>query len=132
LSVNNDNKSKIVAKGALPRLFALVRSSNEQIQEHAAVALRNLSVNPDNESKIVAEGGLPPLLGMRILNTSIYLLYWYRSRRTDAEGAVVVAMLRSSEEMIQLQAAVAIRNLSFSPENEVPIVRTECRMLTLL
>jgi hypothetical protein len=65
--VNNDNKSKIVAKGALPRLFALVRSSNEHIQEHAAVALRNLSVNPDNESKIVAEGGLPPLLGTQCL-----------------------------------------------------------------
>jgi hypothetical protein len=43
----------------------------------------------------------------------------------------VVAMLRSSEEMIQLQAAVAIRNLSFSPENEVRLRRrTECRMLT--
>eukprot|EP00961_Rhodomonas_salina_P112123 1509189-Rhodomonas_salina.2 len=25
LSVNNENKAKIVAKGALPRLFALVR-----------------------------------------------------------------------------------------------------------
>jgi hypothetical protein len=64
LSVCNENKSKIVAKGALPRLFALVRSPNENIQEHAAVSLRNLSVNPDNESKIVAEGGLPPLLAM--------------------------------------------------------------------
>ena len=36
---------------------------------------------------------------------------------------MVVAMLRSSEEMIQLQAAVAIRNLSFSPENEVRIAK---------
>ncbi len=58
------------------------------------MALRNLSVNPDNESKMVEEGGLPPLL----------------------------AMLRSDDEVIQLQAAVAIRNLSFSPENEVSVV----------
>ena len=49
----------------------------------------------------------------------------------------MVAMLRSSEEMIQLQAAVAIRNLSFSPENEVriatenrvPYANVCCRML---
>ena len=75
--MNNDNKSKIVAKGALPRLFALVRSSNEQIQEHAAVALRNLSVNPDNESKIVAEGGLPPLLGTQYLNLLALLVQKY-------------------------------------------------------
>ena len=56
--MNVRNKSRIVQDGGLPRFIALLRSGDEQVQELAAVALRNLSVSADTEVKVVQEGGM--------------------------------------------------------------------------
>jgi len=57
LSVNAENKVKIVQEGGLPPLIALLRSPLETIQEQAAVAIRNISVNPEYDVKIVQVRG---------------------------------------------------------------------------
>jgi hypothetical protein len=59
LSVNAENKVKMVQEGALKPLIALLRSKHEFTQEQAAMALRNLSINATNEHKMVAEGAIP-------------------------------------------------------------------------
>ncbi len=62
------------------------------------MALRNLSVNDSNELKIAEEGALPPL----------------------------IALLRSPDKRIQMQALGVLRNLSVSPANKVSACAYVC------
>jgi len=85
----------IVQEGALPSLIALLSSTDERIQEQAAVSLRNLSVNPQNEIQIVQDGGLRPL----------------------------IALLRSANEKVVRQAAGALANVTVNPKNKIKLVQ---------
>ena len=67
----------------------------EQVQELAAVALRNLSVSADAEVKVVQEGGIPRL----------------------------IEMLHTNDEAAKEQALLALRNFSTSPDNAAKVVR---------
>jgi hypothetical protein len=98
ISVNEENKIKIVEEGALEPLAALLRTPDLKIQEIAVGCIRNLSVNPGNKVAIVQEGALPALPSL-------------------------IALLSSTDERIQEQAAVSLRNLSVNPQNEIQIVQ---------
>lgn len=107
LSVNSDNKLKIVEADAVPPLLVLLRPPTEpaaadgdpeyqgqiaafqqqvKVQEQAAGALRNLSMHSENKSKLVSLGCIPPTL----------------------------VLLKSPEARIQEQAAGILRNISIS------------------
>ena len=51
LAVNADNKTKIVAEGALPAILALAKDSAEAVRCEAIAALANLAVNDENEAR---------------------------------------------------------------------------------
>jgi hypothetical protein len=93
-AVDDDNEEVIVECGAVPPLIALLRSPYERLQEHAAVALRNLTVNDRNETRVAEDGALPPL----------------------------ILLLRSPDKRIQEQALGVLRNLSVSSANKVRLV----------
>ena len=62
LALNNDNKDKIAAAGAIPPLVALLGpQSSSGVQQHAAGALWNLALNNDNKVKIRFAGGVAAL-----------------------------------------------------------------------
>ena len=63
LALNNDNKDKIAAAGAIPPLVALLGpQSSSGVQQHAAGALWNLALNNDNNKvKIRSAGGVAAL-----------------------------------------------------------------------
>ena len=63
--MNPENRTKIVAAGALQPLVNLLQSGSDEAKETAAGALMNLAFeNPENRSKIVAEGALQPLVNL--------------------------------------------------------------------
>lgn len=53
---------RIVQRGAVPPLVAMLHSSELQLKEMAAFALGRLAQNGDNQAGIVQSGGLQPLL----------------------------------------------------------------------
>jgi hypothetical protein len=91
----------IVQEGALPSLIALLCSTDERIQERAAVSLRNRNVYPQNEIQIVQDGGLRPFS----------------------------ALLRSAHEKVVRQAAGALANFTtVNPKNKIKLVQA-CMVL---
>lgn len=55
---------RIVQRGAVPPLVAMLHSSELQLKEMAAFALGRLAQNADNQAGIVQSGGLQPLLSL--------------------------------------------------------------------
>ena len=65
LAVNDENKVKIAAAGAIPPLVALLGPHNSAVvQEQAAGAIFNLAFNDKNKIEIVATGAIPPLVAL--------------------------------------------------------------------
>lgn len=58
------NTYRIVQRGAVPPLVAMLHSSELQLKEMAAFALGRLAQNGDNQAGIVQSGGLQPLLSL--------------------------------------------------------------------
>jgi ethanolamine ammonia-lyase large subunit len=70
-----DNKLKMVEKGILPPLIALLSAQEERVQELTCGTIRNLSIHrmlflalseaaEDNKVRIVQEGALTPLVAL--------------------------------------------------------------------
>ena len=63
LTANEDDRIKIAAAGAIPRLVALLGPwDDEVVQLTAAKALSNIAVGEDNLVKIAAAGAIPHLV----------------------------------------------------------------------
>lgn len=60
----SSNLNRIVQRGAVPPLVAMLHSSELQLKEMAAFALGRLAQNGDNQAGIVQSGGLQPLLSL--------------------------------------------------------------------
>ena len=93
----------------------LLRSPNYKVVEQAAVTLRNLSVN-----------GLWPVIQfatseciLTAASTDANKVYF----GTDGALPPLVALLRSPQLAVQEQAAVILRNLSLTAENERNIIQ---------
>ena len=81
---SQSNKDGIIAACAVPRLVALLRSPQPDVQGNAAGALWNLAAGSQQNRDTMIEAGAMPLLD---------------------------AVLRASEPAVQLQAAGALRCL---------------------
>lgn len=62
LSLENDNKVKIVRSGIVPPLIEVLRGGFPEAQDHAAGALFSLALDDQNKTAIGVLGALPPLL----------------------------------------------------------------------
>lgn len=62
LSLEKQNKVKIVRSGIVPPLIDILRGGCAESQEHAAGALFSLSLDDQNKTAIGVLGALPPLL----------------------------------------------------------------------
>ncbi|PIN23565.1 Ubiquitin--protein ligase [Handroanthus impetiginosus] len=62
LSLDKQNKVKIVRSGIVPPLIDVLRGGFQESQDHAAGALFSLSLDDQNKTAIGVLGALPPLL----------------------------------------------------------------------
>ncbi|KAL0424305.1 UNVERIFIED_CONTAM: U-box domain-containing protein 38 [Sesamum radiatum] len=95
LSLEKQNKVKIVRSGIVPPLVDVLRSGSAESQEHAAGALFSLSLDDQNKTAIGVLGALPPLL----------------------------QALRSDSERTRHDSALALYHLSLAQSNRVKMIK---------
>ncbi|XP_071711301.1 U-box domain-containing protein 40 [Rutidosis leptorrhynchoides] len=95
LSLEDENKVKIVRSGIVPPLIEVLRSGFPEAQDHAAGALFSLSLDDQNKTAIGVLGALPPLLHA----------------------------LRSGSERLQHDSALALYHLSLVQSNRSKMVK---------
>eukprot|EP00249_Psilotum_nudum_P003457 c16857_g1_i2 orf=753-2630(+) len=62
LSLENENKVKIVRAGIVPTLIDVLKSGHPEAQEHAAGAIFSLALHDENKMAIGVLGAIPPLI----------------------------------------------------------------------
>ena len=121
------NEFKIVQEGGIKPLVNLLRSPNYKVVEQAAVTLRNLSVNGKYQSLDMLVNSLPlNSILARSLRNELYSIFADANKvyfGTDGALPPLVALLRSPQLAVQEQAAVILRNLSLTAENERNIIQ---------
>ncbi|GFP98885.1 U-box domain-containing protein 40 [Phtheirospermum japonicum] len=95
LSLEKQNKVKIVRSGIVPPLIDVLRNGSAEARDHAAGALFSLSLDDQNKTAIGVLGGLPPLLHA----------------------------LRSESERTRHDSSLALYHLSFVQSNRVKMVK---------
>ncbi|KAL0461668.1 UNVERIFIED_CONTAM: U-box domain-containing protein 38 [Sesamum latifolium] len=95
LSLEKQNKVKIVRSGIVPPLVDVLRSGSAESQEHSAGALFSLSLDDENKTAIGVLGALPPLL----------------------------QALRSDSERTRHDSALALFHLSLVQSNRVKMIK---------
>ncbi|XP_073051426.1 U-box domain-containing protein 40-like [Primulina eburnea] len=95
LSLEKQNKVKIVRSGIVPPLIDVLRGGFSESQEHAAGALFSLSLDDQNKTAIGVLGALPPLLNA----------------------------LRSTSERTRHDSALALYHLSLVQSNRVKMIK---------
>ncbi|KAK4426166.1 U-box domain-containing protein 38 [Sesamum alatum] len=95
LSLEKQNKVRIVRSGIVPPLIDVLRSGSAESQEHAAGALFSLSLDDQNKTAIGVLGALPPLL----------------------------QALRSDSERTRHDSALALYHLSLVQSNRVKMIK---------
>ncbi|KAI3462979.1 hypothetical protein Pfo_019642 [Paulownia fortunei] len=95
LSLEKQNKVKIVRSGIVPPLIDVLRGGCAESQEHAAGALFSLSIGDQNKTAIGVLGALPPLLHA----------------------------LRSDSERTRHDSALALYHLSLVQSNRVKMIK---------
>lgn len=95
LSLEKQNKVKIVRSGIVPPLIHVLRGDFSESQEHAAGALFSLSLDDQNKTAIGVLGALPPLLHA----------------------------LRSESERTRHDSALALYHLSLVQSNRVKMIK---------
>ncbi|KAL3624203.1 hypothetical protein CASFOL_033019 [Castilleja foliolosa] len=95
LSLEKQNKVKIVRSGIVPPLIDVLRNGSPESRDHAAGAIFSLSLDEQNKTAIGVLGGLPPLLHA----------------------------LRSESERTRHDSSLALYHLSFVQSNRVKMVK---------
>lgn len=95
LSLEKQNKVKIVRSGIVPLLIEVLRGGFPESQDHAAGALFSLALDDHNKTAIGVLGALPPLL----------------------------QSLRSESERIRHDSALALYHLSLVQSNQVKMIK---------
>ncbi|KAL2505110.1 U-box domain-containing protein 40 [Abeliophyllum distichum] len=95
LSLENQNKVKIVRSGIVPPVIDVLRGGFPESQDHAAGALFSLSLDDQNKTAIGVLGALPPLLHA----------------------------LRSDSERTRHDSALALYHLSLVQSNRVKMIK---------
>ncbi|XP_051117242.1 U-box domain-containing protein 40-like [Andrographis paniculata] len=95
LSLEKENKVKIVRSGIVPTLIDALRGGSPESQDHAAGALFSLSLDDQNKTAIGVLGALPPLLS---------------SLRSDSVGT-------------RRDSALALYHLSLVQSNRVKLIK---------
>ena len=89
LASDKEASSKVVSAGGVVSLLAALQyalgKANEGVLMKGMGALATLATTPANKEVLVKAGAADKVLGTRF-----YLLYWYKSANTDAEGAASV------------------------------------------
>lgn len=95
LSLENENKIKMVRSGIVPPVIDVLRGGFPEAQDHAAGALFSLALDDQNKTAIGVLGALPPLLHS----------------------------LRSESERTRHDSALALYHLSLVQSNRVKLVK---------
>lgn len=95
LSLENENKVKMVRSGIVPPVIDVLRGGFPEAQDHAAGALFSLALDDQNKTAIGVLGALPPLLHS----------------------------LRSESERTRHDSALALYHLSLVQSNRVKLVK---------
>ncbi|KAK4488482.1 hypothetical protein RD792_004246 [Penstemon davidsonii] len=98
LSLEKQNKVKIVRSGIVPPLIDVIRSGFSESQDHAAGALFSLSLDDQNKTALGVLGALPPLLHALRSNSE-------RTRNDSALGLYHLSLVQSNRvKLIKLGA----------------------------
>ncbi|KAK9684669.1 hypothetical protein RND81_10G224300 [Saponaria officinalis] len=136
LSLEKENKVKIVRSGIVPTVIDLLKGRLSETQEHAAGAIFSLSLDESNRTAIGVLGALPPLLHCLIRSDSertrsdsalaLYNLALDHSNRVKLVklGAVppLLAVLRSANEAISGRVLLVLYQLAASAEGKAAML----------
>ncbi|PIN05791.1 putative ARM repeat protein [Handroanthus impetiginosus] len=133
LSLEKQNKVKIVRSGIVPPLIDVLRSGSGESQEHAAGALFSLSLDDQNKTAIGVLGALPPLLqalrsdSERTRHDSALALYHLSSVQSNrvkliklGSIQILLSMLKSGQMSSRL--LLVLRNLAASVEGRAAML----------
>ncbi|KAL9227421.1 hypothetical protein vseg_003110 [Gypsophila vaccaria] len=136
LSLEKENKVKIVRSGIVPTVIDLLKGRLSETQEHAAGAIFSLSLDESNRTAIGVLGALPPLMHCLVRSDSdrtrsdsalaLYNLALDHSNRVKLVklGAVppLLAVLRSSNEAIAGRVLLVLYQLAASTEGKAAML----------
>lgn len=101
LSLEKDNKIKIVRAGVVPLLIEILKSGFEESREHAAGAIFSLALEDENKTAIGVLGALQPLLHELRSGTR-------RSRHDAALALYHLTLVHSNKAKIMKLGAVGV------------------------
>lgn len=110
LSLEAENKARIVRSGAVSPLVDVLRSGHPEARDHAAGAMYSLAVEDENRAAIGVLGAIPPLLEL-FATASTQTAVGHRARR---------------------EAGMALYHVSLAGMNRSKIARTPGAVRTLL
>ncbi|KAL0335700.1 UNVERIFIED_CONTAM: U-box domain-containing protein 38 [Sesamum radiatum] len=133
LSLERENKLKIVRAGILPSLVDILMNGFEESREHAAGAIFSLALEDDNKTAIGVLGALQPLLhllrsgsrrGRHDAALALYHLTLMQSNRTKiiklGAAGILVGLLNDTE--VAARVVLVVCNLAASNEGRAALL----------
>lgn len=122
LSLEKENKVKIVRAGVVPMLIDILKSGYDESREHAAGAIFSLALEDDNKTAIGVLGALQPLLHELRSGTR-------RSRHDAALALYHLTLVQSNRaKVIRLGAAGTLLGLLKDADVAARVVLVVCNL----
>jgi len=134
LSYNKDNHTFIVEEGGIQPILNLAYSSDSDVHQRAAAAIRSLSMTGNVKMKIVQEGGLEPLSRLllskdidvlrEVVSCFYYLSIGEENKIEIAKSGVVsllITHIQSDDIQVSSRSAACLANLAEIPNNQALI-----------
>ncbi|KAL8457686.1 hypothetical protein ACS0TY_035527 [Phlomoides rotata] len=133
LSLEKDNKIKIVRAGVVPLLIEILKSGFEESREHAAGAIFSLALEDENKTAIGVLGALQPLLHELRSGTrrsrhdaalALYHLTLVHSNKVKLMklGAVGVLLGLLKDAVVAARVVLVVCNLAASDEGRAALL----------
>ncbi|GJN00194.1 hypothetical protein PR202_ga17608 [Eleusine coracana subsp. coracana] len=136
LSLEPENKARIVRSGAVSSLVDVLRGGHPEARDHAAGAMYSLAVEDENRAAIGVLGAVPPLLdlfasgaagprarreaGMALYHVSLAAMN--RAKIARAPGAVRTLLAVAESRDPQRGAVMVLANLAGCPDGRAALM----------
>ncbi|CAH9099627.1 unnamed protein product [Cuscuta epithymum] len=133
LSLENQNKVRIVRSGIVPPLIVVLKGGTPESQDHAAGALFSLALDDHNKTAIGVLGALPPLLyslrseSQRTRHDSVLALYHLSKVQSNRAKLVRLGSVQTLIDMVKSghmtsRILLILGNLANSPEGRAAML----------
>ncbi|CAH9084554.1 unnamed protein product [Cuscuta europaea] len=133
LSLENQNKVRIVRSGIVPPLIVVLKGGSPESQDHAAGALFSLALDDHNKTAIGVLGALPPLLyslrseSLRTRHDSVLALYHLSKVQSNRAKLVKLGSVQTLIDMVKSghmtsRILLVLCNLANSPEGRAAML----------